>query len=476
MDTKNILAVDYGASNGRGIIGKFDGERLALDEAYRFNNNPVRVLSHFYWDILSLFSELKSTIRAVYTKYGHIDSLGIDAWGVDYGLIDKNGNLLGNPHHYRDNRTAGIEELIADNLSKYDLFLRTGMYPSQICTLFQLIAARATESAILNISQKLLFIPGLIDYFLTGIMACDSTSAATSLLYNSINSRWADELLDIFNIPHILPEIVKPGTVLSNMPAFVSDELGINRVPVISVAQHDTASAISAVPANDKRDVLYISCGTWSVVGTSIDRSIVDEQAFRNGFNNEIGYGNEIMFVQNLTGLWVLQECIREWAYNGYKMDYDVMNDYALNSLFDSIIDLDCESFVQPGNMCDKIIRYCKDSGQKIPRNKGDIYKCIVLSLSAKYRDCICNIQKLTGRQYAKIHIVGGGARNKLLCQLTANMTGKNVLAGPYEATAIGNIMIQLMAIGEIKDMHDGRQIISNSFNIIEYKPGTGRE
>lgn len=470
MATINVLGMDYGASNGRGMIGRFDGDRLSIEEIHRFPNSPVTVLSSFYWDILSLFSELKKSIIKAKSQSIPVSTIGIDTWGIDFGITDAQGNLLGNPHHYRDNRTNDILKEAYEVFPEYEIFSKSGMHPLHICTLFQLLSMKKYESDILEKSKTMLFTPNLLNYFLTGNVNCESTMASSSLLYSPFTNNWIGEFLNRYELPEILPAVNKPGYIIGNILESVREETGAGNIKVVSVAQHDTASAIAAVPAENKQEVVYISCGTWSVVGTAIGRPIVNEAVLKNRFNNEIGYDNEIMFVKNITGLWVLQECVREWEIEGYKIDYSYMNEYAEKSGFASSIDVDDESFALPGNMSRKVVEYCKRTGQKPPENREEIYKSIILGLALKYREVIGQTEVLTGKKFDRIHIIGGGSRNKLLCRLTAKETGMEVVAGPYEATVIGNIMAQLIALGEIKDMAEGIQVIKNSFALEEYK------
>ncbi|MDO8685769.1 MAG: rhamnulokinase family protein [Clostridiales bacterium] len=466
MRTVNVLGMDYGASTGRGMVGKFNGNKLMIEEIHRFQNNPVTVLSNMYWDVLGLFNELKNSIIKTKIQSISVSSVGIDTWAMDFGILDEQGNLLGNPHTYRDKRTNDILVQANKIFDEYEVFLKTGIYPLHICTLYQLIAMKSFEQAFLEKGRTLLFMPNLLNYFLTGETSSESTLASTSLLYSPFNGDWVYEFLDNYQLPDILPAVKKPGGIIGNVSNVLMQETGIGKIPVISVAQHDTASAIAAVPAKDKQKIAYISCGTWSVVGTAIEKPLVNRDVIMNRFNNEIGYDDEIMFVKNITGLWVLQECVREWAIEGYKIDYRHMDECAGKSSFGSYIDIEDEVFASPGNMNKKVVEYCRKTSQTLPETKEEVYQCIVLSLAMKYRDIIYQTEKLTGKRYKKIHMVGGGSRNKALCRLTAAMTGMEVIAGPFEATVIGNILAQLISLGEIRDMVQAVEIIEKSFNM----------
>jgi len=469
MEGKKVLGVDIGASSALGMLGKFDGDKLYTEEINRFPNQTVNIMGNLYWDILKLFQDILYTLGKIRTK--NIESLGINTWGVDFGLLDKRGKLLGNLRSYRDNRTDSIEEIVTKKYSRYEIFSKTGMSPYQISTLYQLIAMKISENSILSCADQLLFTSGIINYFLTGNKNCEKTQASTSLLYSPFTSDWAYEFKEKYSLPDILPQLSEPGKVIGNLTADISKNLGIKSTPVISVAEHDTASAIASVPANTKQDVIYISCGTWSVVGSTVQKPIIKKEAMEQGFHNEIGYNDEIMFVKNIIGLWVLQECIKEWVEEGFKIDYQKINREAQKCNFDSVIDLEHEDFLYPGMMSKKIKNYCHNNNIQIPNTRTETYKCIVISLAEKYKQTIKEVEKLTGKSYSKINIIGGGARNSYLCQLTAEITGKQVIAGPYEATSIGNIIVQLIALGEIANITEAREVIKRSFDIKTYIP-----
>lgn len=471
MKTLNVLGMDYGASNGRGIVGRFDGSRLSIEEIHRFPNHAIRIFANIYWDILSLFNELKKTLVRINTESIPISSIGIDSWGIDFGILDGQGNLMGNPHCYRDPRTADILQEAFRIYDEYTLFAWTGMYPTNIGTLFQLLAMKANEASILEKGNTLLFIPNLLSYFLTGNISCESTMASSSLMYSPFTGEWLKDLLTGYGLPEILPPIDAPGGIIGTLLEDIAMETGVGKIPVISVAQHDTASAIASVPAPDKEKVVYISCGTWSVVGTSIKKPLINEKVLQSRFNNEMGFGNEIMFVKNITGLWILQECVREWAEEGYIINYDSLNAEAEKCRFDGWIDVDSPDFIQPGNMSSKIIEFCRKTGQREPKERVEIYKCILFSLAQKYRETIEELKELTGKDFERIHMVGGGSKNSLLCRLTSRLTGKEVVAGPYEATAIGNLIAQLITLGEVKNAVEGIGIIRDSYPLVYYSP-----
>jgi len=470
MSSLNILGMDYGASNGRGVIGSFDGSKLMIKELHRFPNRSVTIGTDMFWDILYLYNGLKTSITKSIAQDIKISSIGIDTWGVDFGIIDNQGNLIGNPHSYRDRRTNSVLDDAFKTYTGYEIFSKTGMSPANIATLFQLIAMKKSEKAILEKGKTLLFMPNLLSYFLTGNISCDNSIASTSLMFDLRKNEWIRELLDKYQIPDILPELGGTGQVIGNIRKSVTEEIGIGQVPVVSIAHHDTASAVASVPAENKEDVIFISCGTWSVVGTIISKPLINMDVFKNGFCNIAGYDDEIMFGKNITGLWILQECEREWKREGYQIDYEHMQISAEKSGFCSFVDVNDPVFAYPGNMQTKIIDHCKKTGQKAPENKEEIFKCIILGLANEYREVIDQTIKLTGRNYKRIHIVGGGSKNRYLCKITSQLTKMEVIAGPDEATVIGNILAQLISLEEIRDIQEGVQIIKKSFPLERFK------
>lgn len=471
MKTLNVLGMDYGASGGRGMIGRFDGNRLGLEEVHKFPNNPVQVLGGTYWNVLMLFEELKNTLRKAKALHMPVSSVGIDTWASDYGLLDSQGNLLGNPHHYRDIRTDTILEEANRVFTQRDVFYRTGMEPHHRHTLYQLLSMRRDEKDMLEKADTLLFVPNLLAYFLTGNKSCDATQGSAALLYDPVQKAWIREFLDGYGLPDILPGIGEHGAVIGNILDSVCAETGMDPCPVILTPSHDTASAISAVPGKEKTEVIYISSGTWSIIGSTIERPLIHEGVLKYGFNNEIGYKDEIMFVKNVTGLWVLQECLRQWSNEGEETDLAYFDEYARSADYGGFFDIEKETFMEPGDMVNKIRKNCADAGQKAPESKGDIYVSIINSLAKKYGEVIGLAEELTSIKYKRIHIVGGGAKDGALCRRTAKVTGLEVCAGPYEATAIGNIVAQLAALGEIRSADEARMLIETSFPVTTYEP-----
>lgn len=463
MKALTVLGMDFGASNARCIAGNFNGDTVVLNEIHRFPNNPVMLNNSIYWDIMYLYREMEISIAKAIMSLA-VSSIGIDTWAQDFGILDYQGNLIGNPHCYRDTRTDGLVEKVSDILPAIRIYRETGMAPSHICSLFQLLSMKDREKVLLDMGSKLLFIPGLFSYFLSGEMCCDSTMASMSLLYSPFKKDWISEYLKLLDLPEILPSIVEPGKITGKLTKTVGDRTGAGRIPLITIAGHDTASAVLAVPSANMETAVYISCGTWSIVGKSVRNPIINDCAYEKGFANEIGYDNEVMFVKNVTGLWILQECIKEWKQEGFEICFDNLVNWGLNNNFESFIDVEDQQFTQPGQMNRKIIEFCKKTGQVIPKSKEEIYSCIMRSLALKYSEVINDIRSLTSEKVDKIHVIGGGARDRLLCTMISMETGLEVIAGPYEASAFGNIIAQLIALGEVKDVKEAKDLIVKSF------------
>lgn len=468
-----LLAFDYGASSGRAILGKFDGNKLFIEEIHRFSNDPVVINSSFYWDILRLFYEMKIGVRkSINGGNPDIAGIGIDAWGVDFGLLDANGDLLGNPYHYRDNRTECMIDVAADNVSKEKIYNTTGIAFQKFNSIYQLLAMKEKKQIIYEKARSMLFIPDLLNYFLTGEKQSEFTIASTSQMLNIQNNNWADKMLKDIGISNkILTEIINPGTIYGKLTKDISDELNIKSIPVIAVCEHDTGSAVVSVPASNEK-FAYISSGTWSLLGIESEVPIINDKSFNLNYTNEGGINKSIRFLKNIMGLWILQECKREWDIKGEILDFNELRLSAEKEKpFGSLINPDNDVFYCPGQMPEKIINYCRKTEQKIPESKGEIVRCILESLALKYRMAVTELEDIIGYSISVIHIVGGGSRNIMLNQFTANATGKRVISGPVEATAIGNIMVQLLALGKIKNLNEIRSVINNSFSIEPFEP-----
>lgn len=468
-----VLAFDYGASSGRGILGKFDGEKLYLEELHRFASDPVMVGDSLHWDILRLFHEMKQGIlKCTKDGQGDISSIGIDTWGVDFGLLGPKGELLGNPYHYRDIRTDGMIEAATKIVPKRELYRHTGIQFQKFNTLYQLLAMKLNQDVILEKAETLLLIPDLLNYFLTGEKASEWTIASTTQMCDANSRTWAKELLNKLGIPTgMLTEIIQPGTQLGTLRNSITEELGIGKVPVIAVAEHDTGSAVVSVPAAEDK-YAYISSGTWSLLGVESENPVISDRTRDLNYTNEGGINNTVRFLKNIMGLWIYQECKRAWDKAGDSMSFDALEAAAAEAKpFAALIDPEDEMFFAPGRMPQKIQEYCVKTSQKPPESRGEIVRCIMESLALKYRSAVEELESILGYGLPVIHIVGGGCKNTMLCQFTADATARQVLAGPIEATAIGNIMSQFISLGRIANLKEARAVIRNSFPISEYTP-----
>ncbi len=469
-----MLAIDLGASSGRGIVGSFDGNKLYLKENHRFPNEPVLMNGTFRWDIMRIFHEIKLALGKCATSDDRdIASVGIDTWGVDVGFIDKAGQLMQNPYNYRDLRTAGILERAFKIVPKDEIYRTTGNQFMNFNTLFQLLAEK--ESAhpwVLENADKMLFTPDLLNYFLTGIAKSEYTIASTSQMLDAKSRNWDYELIKKFGIPtNILQDIVMPGNVLGDLLPAITDEIGELRAKVINVTAHDTASAVVSVPA-DHDNFVYISSGTWSLMGCEANEPVINDITASYNFTNEGGYGKTIRLLKNIMGLWLEQESKRQWEREGEKTTYDELSNMAMASEpLKCFIDPDAPEFAPPGDEPSRIREFCRRTGQSVPETKGEIIRCIFDSLAMTYRRVVESIEEISGKKVPYINIVGGGTKEAPLCQLAANASGRPVYAGPVEATAIGNILVQAMALGEIKDIHEARQVVKNSFEVKRYEP-----
>ena len=466
---KKVLAIDLGASSGRGILATYDNGKITLDEIHRFENNGISVRGTLYWDIIYLFNQIKQAIVNARLA-GGFDCIGIDTWGVDFGIIDENGDLLSNPVHSRDTRTDNVLDEVFDKISKQDVYDRTGIQIMNFNTLFQMYYMAVYKKKTLSLADKMLFIPDLLNYFLTGEKKSEYTIASTSQMINPYTRQWDTELLQKLDIPtDILCDIVMPGEVVGQITPDICDELSLQPTDVVAIGSHDTASAIVSVPSEQK-DFVYISCGTWSLFGTELDEPIISPEALKASYTNEGGFGGKIRFLTNIMGLWIIQECRRTWKKQGNDLSFPEIVSYAEEAQsFKCFIDPDYYEFGKPGNMPKKVQQYCEMTGQYVPQTIGEIARCIYESLALKYRYAFDNLKKITGKDYNSIHILGGGANAANLCQMTANACGVSVWAGPTEATAVGNVAVQLIAKGEIKDIAEARKIIKDSFDVKEY-------
>lgn len=476
MVTKNYLIFDFGASNGRAVVGRYDGKKFSLEVTHRFDNRPVYATGTLYWDVLRLFSELKIGISLSKKTFNTIESLGIDTWGVDFGLFDKNGKLLSNPHHYRDEARLKAADFVHQDFSPEELFLLTGSLILPIGGLYHLYDLKIGNSIALANANKLLMMPDIFNYFLTGNMYNEFTDATTSLIYDQKNKRWSDEILNKLGLSKSLfPEIIQPGTKVGNLQKDVVNELEIEPITVIAPASHDTASAETGIPVVDyKKNWAFVSMGTWLVSGVEITEPIINVDVFKSGYANEGGCEGRTLFVKNINGLWVIQQCMEKWRKDASDNIpwSDIDKIYPLAKPFNAFIDVDDPVFVPPSPDMPKVVaNYCKQKGQNVPEGIGEISRCFYESLVLKIRYNTEQLEKLTGKKIELMQLVGGGTNNKLMCQWVSDALGIPIAAGPTETTAIGNLIMQLKGTGEIKDVNEGRQICLNSFDILRYEP-----
>jgi len=469
----NLLAFDLGASSGRAILGRFDGRKLSIEEIHRFPNEPVGITGHMYWDVLRLVWEMKQGLLKFSNKEdGQLSSIGIDTWGVDFGLLDSSGELLGNPYHYRDIQTEGMMEKAFDIVPKEEIYRLTGIAFQKFNTIFQLLALKERNSPILEKADTLLFMPDLLAYFLTGEKGTEYTEASTSQLLDAKTKDWCTYLIEALGLPaDIFTDIQQPGTIRGEVLSTIAQELNIGEVPVVSVATHDTGSAVVAVPAM-QQDYVYLSSGTWSLMGVEVNEPIINQQALQWNYTNEGGAGGKYRFLKNIMGLWIIQECKRIWDQQGEVYGFGELMEMARDCQpFKAFIDPDHDDFYLPGNMPRIIQEFCARTGQEVPQTKGEIVRCVYESLAFKYRWTIERLEEILNKPLGVLHIVGGGSKNELLNQFTANAINRPVICGPTEATAVGNLMIQAMALEEVKDLAEIRQIVKESFPTVDYMP-----
>ena len=477
MAELKMLAIDLGASSGRGIVGSFDGEKLTLRENHRFSNDPMYVNGRFTWDILRIYFEIKNSITKTIIDGDDIASMGIDTWGVDYGMVDKNGRLIANPIHYRDTRTENVTDYVKGFVSPEEIYNVTGIQAIDFNTLNQLAVEKRDNAEGFDRADKILFIPDLLNYFLTGKMATEYTIASTGMILDANSRKISAELISKLGIPESkFAPMVEPGTNLGALLPSITEEVGKNRIQVYTTASHDTASAVIAVPAKGK-DFIYISSGTWSLMGAELDAPLINDATRAANFTNEGGAQGTIRFLKNIMGLWIIQESRRQWKREGKDYSFAQMEAWAKECTpFRSLINVDYKTFNTPGNMPEKIREYCRMTGQPVPETVGEIVRCIYESLALKYRYTVDTIAKLQGKPATMINVVGGGTKDKFLSQMTADACGIPVCAGPEEATAIGNLVSQAIAQGEIKDLAQARVVVANSFEMKHYEPCTERE
>ena len=463
------LAIDFGGGSGRVIAGTISsderGKHLTMQLVHRFNNRQVRLGNHVYWDFPALFEDMKTGLRKAAALGLKVSGIAVDTWGVDFGLIDRDGNLIGNPVCYRDARTVGMAERFFADVDRGAHYAVNGTQVMEINTLFQLLSMKLADSRQLQIADRLLFMPDLFSYFLTGEANTEYTIASTSQLLNATTRQWDYELIDRLQLPrHLFCPIVMPGTVRGKLRPDIAEETGLGEVDIIAVGSHDTASAVAAVPASaDEGPVAFLSSGTWSLFGVELPSPILTEEARVAEFTNEGGIGGRITFLQNITGLWILQRLMAEWRDEGDEQQYDTLLGAASHSTIESIIPVDDARFQNPQSMQHAINDYCREQGLAVPKTKAETTRIVLQSLAAKYAESARRLNAMLPSPIKRLHIIGGGSQNKLLNQLTAEALQMPVEAGPVEATGMGNILCQALAKGEVESIEEMRAIVKNS-------------
>lgn len=468
-----FLAIDIGATSGRSIIGTLTNGKLELKELTRFPNKLIRIHDKYYWDIYALYEALKDGLKAASSQNIKIDSIGIDTWGVDFVYLGEDESVLGTARSYRDPYTVGApDEYFDKHISRKDVYESTGIQIMNFNSLFQLYAAKKENSSALTNAKEILFVPDALSYLLTGKKVCEYTILSTSQFLNPNTKRVESKLLEAMGInPSLVPPIVMPGQIIGHLTNSLSEECGLGEIPVIAVAGHDTGSAVVSVPAENK-NFAYLSSGTWSLMGIEVDKPIINEDTFKLNFTNEGGVDGTVRFLKNITGMWLLEQCRKEWEALGKTYTYpDIVAMSESTEGFQSLIDPDHTSFANPQDMIRAIATFCEKTGQKTPQSDAEFVRCIFDSLVMKYRYVLDCLQKVAPFPIEKLHVIGGGAHNKLLNQMTANAIGISVVAGPTEATAIGNIMMQAKGLGLVDSLQEIRSIIADSVDIETYHP-----
>lgn len=472
--TSNFLAIDLGASGGRVVNGMWDGSRFELKEIHRFANAAICVPGGLYWDVLGLWHEIKEGMARYRREYnGGPVSVGLDAWGVDFAFLDPQGRLLGNPHSHRDHRTIGVPEALFQCIPKHELFCKTGNQPWRINTIVQLFSMVQNQDPQLRSAHTLLMLPDLFSYWMTGEKRVELTEAATSGMLQVTHPAWAPELLKRLGIPvSLLPDIVRPGAIIAPLKRNLIEEVGFDAATrAVAVASHDTASAVAGIPGMDGETV-FISCGTWSLMGIKANAPVTTPEALMLGFTNELDACGKALLLRNITGLWLLQECLRKWRHQAWQYSWESLIQQAGEELpFRAILDPDDAQFLAPDDMTEAIREYCVRTRQPIPETPAATARCCLESLSLRYRQVLESLELISGRRFSKIRIVGGGCKNRLLCQWTANACCRTVIAGPAEATALGNIVMQAVAAGRLGRPEDAWDTKAPSYGQMVFEP-----
>jgi len=476
MAELKFVAIDFGAESGRGVLGRLDGGKLTLEEAHRFPNGPTRVIDSLHWDALRLYTEMKTALAECVKKHGpDIEGVGVDTWGVDFGLLGRDDVLLGNPYHYRDERTDGMMERAFDLMPKQEIFEHTGIQFIKLNTVYQLLAMTLEESPLLDAAETLLLMPDLFNFLLTGEKVSEFSIATTTQFYDPREGTWSKDVFDRLGLPFdIMPDVIQPGTEVGPLLPWIAEEVGMRDAHVIAPGCHDTASAVAAVPA-EGGDYAYISSGTWSLMGNEITEPIINEQSLTHNFTNEGGVCGTFRFLKNIMGLWLVQECRRIWEKDGKAYSYQELADRAAAAEpFGPIVEPDHESFISIGDMPAMIASFCEKTGQRPPQDEGAFVRCALESLALKYRWTLEKLEECCGRRLEAVHIVGGGCQNRLLNQFAADAMKRPVIAGPVEATAAGNVLMQAIGRGHLASIDEAREVVRNSFDVETFEPAAG--
>ncbi|MFW6270223.1 MAG: rhamnulokinase [Bacillota bacterium] len=474
MSKKKVLAFDIGASNGRAILGTYEGKEIELEVIHKFSNGAEKAGEDQFWDILKLLREVKTGLKKAGEREDKIDSIAIDTWAVDYGLLDNNNSLMSNPYFYRDSRTDNLVEEVTGILSREEIYEKTGIQFMQINTLYQLYADKKLRPWILENADSMLFIPDLLNFFLTGKKYNEYTNVSTSQMFNPVKEEWVESIFEHLDIPvNIVNDLIYPGEKIGELTPDIKNECALEGdIPVMAVGSHDTASAVAATPFQNREKSIYISTGTWCLLGMELDEPFINKESSQENFTNELGVEKRVRFLKNICGLWLIQESKKSWEKQGLELSYDDIEEAAEKAgPAEFKIDPNDDKFLNPEDMPKAIREYCRETGQNIPRNYGEMARGIYESLAESYDKLINKLENMLEVNIETINMVGGGIRDELLCQFTATATGRKVITGPVEATAMGNILVQLMALGEIENLDKGREVIKNSVSLKNYYP-----
>ena len=471
--SKNYLAFDLGASSGRAIIGTLENGKLSLREIHRFSNGPVAINGGLFWNLAGLFTELKAGLAKAVQEGVELSGIAIDTWGVDYTFIDADGFPVGLPRNYRDPRTEDVMPFTFDRISQERIYELTGIQFMSINSIFQLAASVRDQDKQLLAAEKLLFMPNALTYLFCGDVSAEYSITTTSALYDPNTGDWAWEIVDALGLKRSLfPRIVPSGTVVGTVSKQLQEELKCGALPVILIGSHDTASAVAAVPAQQGSNWAYLSSGTWSLIGLELDKPLITKESREANYTNEGGVGGKIRFLKNIMGLWLIQECRNEWIRQGKEYSWGDLVKLAQEAEpFFAFVDPNDQSFVTPGDMPKRIAEFCRKSGQRVPESAGQIIRIALESLAMRYKMSVDDLEAITGRKIDVLHIVGGGCKNDLLNQFTANATGRRILTGPVEATALGNIAVQAIAKGDISSLEEARAIVAASTEMGSFAP-----